>query len=163
MSNYNNNTNNNNCLDAQATKPYTTRWPGLEFMRKITDNEFMTISTRQHQINLEVSEAAARELEYADLDIDLNKLKFSTEPGEKHTTIDFVEVNDESQRARITTNDHVIYTRIKKLIAESEKKNGGTPTWLIEDLKFNRTKSAVFFITVTCPIAEAKRIFSKGL
>lgn len=143
----------------------TTKWPGFEFKRNIPVDEGVNIYTRCQEIELEVAEAAAREKEYeaAGVDIDLDNLKFSVDPGQKHTTIDIISITDENQRARITTNDHVVYTRIKKLMAASEEKNGGNSDWLIEDLKLNRTGSAVFFVTVTCPLLEVRKIFNRYL
>lgn len=142
-----------------------TKWPGLEQKRIIPVDEGVNIYTRSQEIELEIVEAAAREEEYgaAGIEIDLDNLKFSCDANQKHTTIDLVSITDEDQRARITTNDHVVYTRIKKLMAASEEKNGGESDWLVEDLKFNRTGSAVFFVTVTCPLLEVRKIFNRYL
>jgi hypothetical protein len=143
----------------------TTKWPGLEQRRMMPVDEGINIYTRSQEVELEVVEAAAREEEYgaAGIDIDLDRLKFSCDPDQKHTTIDLISITDEDQRARITTNDHVVYTRIKKLMAASAEKNGGESEWFVEDLKFNRTGSAVFFVTVTCPLLEARKIFNRYL
>lgn len=143
----------------------TTKWPGLEQKRMMPADESVNIYTRSQEVELEIAEAASREKEYeaAGLEIDLDNLKFSCDPDQKHTTIDLVSITDEDQRVRITTNDHVVYTRIKKLIEASAEKNGGEPEWLVEDLKFNRTGSAVFFVTVTCPLLEVRKIFNRYL
>lgn len=143
----------------------TTKWPGLEQKRMIPADENVNIYTRSQEVELEIKEAAAREEEYgaAGIEIDLDNLKFSCDTNNKHTTIDLVAITDENQRARITTNDHVVYTRIKKLMAASAENNGGESEWLIEDLKFNRTGSAVFFVTVTCPLLEVRKIFNRYL
>lgn len=143
----------------------TIKWPGLELKRNMLIDESMNICTRHQEVELEVIEAAAREEEYgaAGIDIDLDNLKFSADPDQKHTTIDLISITNEDQRARITTNDHVVYTRIKKLISASAERNGGDSEWLIEDLKLNRTKSAVFFVTVTCPLLEVRKIFNRYL
>jgi len=146
-------------------RPPTTKWPGLEQKRTIPVDESINIYTRSQEVELEIVEAAAREEEYdtAGIEIDLDNLKFSCDPNQKHTTIDLISITDEDQRARITTNDHVVYTRIKKLMAASEEKNGGESEWLVEDLKLNRTGSAVFFVTVTCPLLEVRKIFNRYL
>lgn len=143
----------------------TTKWPGLEQKRMMPFDESVNIYTRSQEVELEIIEAAAREEEYgaAGVEIDLDNLKFSCESNQKHTTIDLVAITDEDQRARITTNDHVVYTRIKKLMAASAEKNGGESEWLVEDLKLNRTGSAVFFVTVTCPLLEVRKIFNRYL
>lgn len=144
-----------------------TKWPGLEKKRNAGLEERLNIYSRLQELNMEKEEALAREEEYAslDVDIDFDNLKFSCEAGEKHTTIDFDNINDESQRVRVTTNDYVVYNRIKKLMNASDALNkksaDGEAEWLIEDIKLNRTKSAVFFITVTCPLSEIKKIFNK--
>lgn len=143
----------------------TTKWPGLERKRMMPVDEGVNIYTRSQEVELEIAEAAAREEEYgaAGIEIDLDNLKFSCDPNQKHTTIDLISITDEDQRARITTNDHVVYTRIKKLMTASEEKNGGESEWLVEDLKLNRTGSAVFFVTVTCPLLEVRKIFNRYL
>lgn len=138
----------------------TTKWPGLEQKRMMPADESVNIYTRSQEVELEIKEAAAREEEYeaAGLDVDLDNLKFSCDPSQKHTTIDLVSITDEDQRARITTNDYVVYNRIKKLMTAAPDGD-----WLVEDLKFNRTRSAVFFVTVTCPLLEVKKIFNRYL
>lgn len=138
----------------------TTKWPGLERKRTTPVDEGVNIYTRSQEVELEIVEAAAREKEYeaAGIEIDLDKLKFSCDPNQKHTTIDLISITDEDQRARITTNDHVVYTRIKKLMAAAPDGD-----WLVEDLKLNRTGSAVFFVTVTCPLLEVRKIFNRYL
>lgn len=143
----------------------TTKWPGLEQKRMMQVDEGINIYTRSQEVELEIKEAAAREEEYgaAGVEVDLDNLKFSCDTNQKHTTIDLISITDENQRARITTNDHVVYTRIKKLMAASAENNGGESEWLIEDLKFNRTGSAVFFVTVTCPLLEVRKIFNRYL
>ena len=143
----------------------TIKWPGLELKRSMPIDENVNICTRHQEVELEVIEAAAREKEYetAGINIDLDNLKFSVDPEQKHTTIDLISITDEDQRARITTNDHVVYTRIKKLMSASAERNGGDSEWLIEDLKLNRTRSAVFFVTVTCPLLEVRKIFNRYL
>ena len=143
----------------------TTKWPGLEQKRMMQVDEGVNIYTRSQEVELEIKEAAAREEEYeaAGIEIDLDNLKFSCDTNQKHTTIDLISITDEDQRARITTNDHVVYTRIKKLMTASAEKNGGESEWLVEDLKFNRTGSAVFFVAVTCPLLEVRKIFNKYL
>ena len=145
--------------------PTVTKWPGLELKRNKPADEASDICTRSQEIEFEIKEAAAREEEYdaAGIEIDLDNLKFSCDPNQKHTTIDLISITEEDQRARITTNDHVVYTRIKKLMAASAEKNGGESEWLVEDLKLNRTGSAVFFVTVTCPLLEVRKIFNRYL
>jgi hypothetical protein len=140
--------------------PTVTKWPGLELKRNMPIDEASDIYTRSQEVELEIKEAAAREEEYevAGFDVDLDNLKFSCDPGQKHTTIDLISITDEDQRARITTNDYVVYNRIKKLMAAAPDGD-----WLVEDLKFNRTRSAVFFVTVTCPLLEVRKIFNRYL
>lgn len=140
-----------------------TKWPGLEQKRMMLVDEGVNIYTRSQEVELEAIEAASREEEYlgAGIEIDLDELKFSCDTNQKHTTIDLISITNEDQRARITTNDHVVYTRIKKLMAASAEKNGGESEWLVEDLKLNRTRSAVFFVTVTCPLLEVRKIFNR--
>lgn len=140
--------------------PTVTKWPGLELKRNKPADEASDICTRSQEIELEIKEAAAREEEYevAGFEIDLDKLKFSCDPSQKHTTIDLISITNEDQRVRITTNDHVVYTRIKKLMASAPDGD-----WLVEDLKLNRTGSAVFFVTVTCPLLEVRKIFNRYL
>lgn len=139
-------------------RPSVTKWPGLETKRNIID--FVELCSRRQEIDMEIQEAAAREKEYyeSDATIDIENLKFSCNPDEKHTTIDFSSVTDEEQRVRITTNDYVVYNRIKKLMATAPDGD-----WLVEDLKLNRTRSAVFFVTVTCPLLEVRKIFNRYL
>lgn len=146
-----------------AGRPFTTKWPGLETKRNMPREEANYVYTRSQEIDMEIKEAAEREKEYleADIDIDIDNLKFSCDPSEKHTTIDLISINDESQRARITTNDYVVYNRIKKLMAAADRSGNGE--WLIEDLKLNQTRNAVFFITVTCPLLEVRKIFNRHL
>lgn len=140
--------------------PTVTKWPGLELKRNTPIDEALDIYTRSQEIDLEIKEAVAREKEYevAGIDVDLDNLKFSCDPSQKHTTIDLSSITDEDQRARITTNDYVVYNRIKKLMAAAPDGD-----WLVEDLKFNRTRSAVFFVTVTCPLLEVRKIFNRYL
>jgi hypothetical protein len=140
--------------------PTVTKWPGLELKRNMPIDEASDIYTRSQEVELEIKEAAAREEEYevAGFDVDLDNLKFSCDPNQKHTTIDLISITDEDQRARITTNDYVVYNRIKKLMTAAPDGD-----WLVEDLKFNRTKSAVFFVTVTCPLLEVRKIFNRYL
>lgn len=140
-----------------------TKWPGFEQKRMMLVDEGVNIYTRNQEVELEIKEATSREEEYWDagIEIDLDKLKFSCDTNQKHTTIDLISITNEDQRARITTNDHVVYTRIKKLMAASAEKNGGESEWLVEDLKLNRTRSAVFFVTVTCPLLEVRKIFNR--
>lgn len=140
--------------------PTVTKWPGLELKRNIPIDEASDIYTRSQEVELEIKEAAAREKEYetAGLDVDLDNLKFSCDPSQKHTTIDLISITDENQRVRITTNDYVVYNRIKKLMTAAPDGD-----WLVEDLKFNRTRSAVFFVTVTCPLLEVRKIFNRYL
>ena len=142
-----------------------TKWPGFEQKRMMLVDEGVNIYTRSQEVELEIKEAASREEEYGDagIEIDLDNLKFSCDTNQKHTTIDLISITNEDQRARITTNDHVVYTRIKKLMAASAEKNGGESEWLVEDLKLNRTRSAVFFVTVTCPLLEVRKIFNRYL
>lgn len=141
-------------------RPATIKWPGLELRRNIPIEENLKIFTRSQEIELEIKEAAAREQKYeaAGVEIDLDNLKFSCEPNQKHTTIDLISITDENQRARITTNDYVVYNRIKKLMFAAPDGE-----WLVEDLKLNNTNSAVFFVTVTCPLLEVRKIFNRYL
>ena len=141
-------------------RPPTIKWPGLEQKRDMTEEERNNIYSRQQEIELEIAEATIREQEYelAGIEIDLDNLKFSCAQGQKHTTIDIISITDEDQRARITTNDHVVYTRIKKLMFAAPDGD-----WLVEDLKLNRSGSAVFFVTVTCPLLEVRKIFNRYL
>lgn len=140
--------------------PTVTKWPGLELKRNTPIDEASDIYTRSQEVELEIKEAAVREKEYetAGIDVDLDNLKFSCDPSQKHTTIDLISITDENQRVRITTNDYVVYNRIKKLMAAAPDDD-----WLVEDLKFNRTRSAVFFVTVTCPLLEVRKIFNRYL
>jgi hypothetical protein len=140
--------------------PTVTKWPGLELKRNTPIDEASDIYTRSQEVELETKEAAAREKEYETegFDIDLDNLKFSCDSSQKHTTIDLISITDEDQRARITTNDYVVYNRIKKLMAAAPDDE-----WLVEDLKFNRTRSAVFFVTVSCPLLEVRKIFNRYL
>lgn len=139
-----------------------TKWPGLEEKRTMPVSDGINIYTRSQEVALEIKEAAAREEKYMasgiDTVIDLDNLKFSCASDEKHTTVDLVSITDEAQRVRVTTNDYVVYNRIKKLMAAAPEDE-----WLVEDLKLNRTNTAVFFVTVTCPLREIKKIFNKYL
>jgi hypothetical protein len=139
-------------------RPPIIKWPGLETKRNTID--LIDLCSRRQEIDMEVLEAASRERKYSEsgAEIDIENLKFSCEPDEKHTTIDFSSVTDEDQRVRITTNDYVLYNRIKKLMSAAPDGE-----WLIEDLKLNRTGSAVFFVTVTCPLLETRKIFNRYL
>ena len=139
-------------------RPPVIKWPGLETKRNAAN--LTGLCSRRQEVDMEIQEAAAREKEYfeSDVVIDIENLKFSCEPNEKHTTIDFSSVTDEDQRVRITTNDYVLYNRIKKLMSAAPDGE-----WLIEDLKLNRTGSAVFFVTVTCPLLETRKIFNRYL
>lgn len=139
-----------------------TKWPGFEEKRNLTEEERFNIYGRHQEVALEIKEAATREEKYTasgiDATIDLDNLKFSCASDEKHTTVDLVSITDEAQRVRVTTNDYVVYNRIKKLMAAAPEDE-----WLVEDLKLNRTNTAVFFVTVTCPLREIKKIFNKYL
>lgn len=165
-------------------RPAAFRWPGLEELMGRIDTATLEAAairlassiiphTREEELALAKEEAAAREKEYAgggeemgtgseSIEIDFEALRFDTGTDGAHTTIDFGKITDATALATVTTNDFVIFNRVKRVLFDDE---GGAAAsergWSISDLKLNQNKSALFFVTVQVPVGELKRLFNK--
>lgn len=184
MDNSNNNNNNNNNLKkhnrdyVSSGRPAAYRWPGLEELNKQINSLGSSIipRTRAEELSLAREEAAKREREYSGseengeygvegadaIEIDFDALRFDVGADGAHTTIDFGKITDTAGLATVTTNDFVIFNKIKKTIFDDE--TGATASergWSIIDLKLNQPKTALFFVTVSVPVGELKKILNK--
>lgn len=163
-------------------RPAAFRWPGLEELMGRIDTATLEVAairlsssiiphTRGEELALAEKEAAAREKEYAGggeeeagavIEIDFNALRFDTGSEGAHTTIDFGKITDASELATVTTNDFVVFNKVKRILFD--EKSGAAANergWSIIDLKLNQTKSALFFVTITIPVGELKKILNK--
>ena len=161
-------------------RPAAFRWPGLEELTEKIDEATLDIAgirlsssiiphTRREELALAEKEAARREKEYAGeednadkvIEIDFESLRFDTGSDGAHTTIDFDKVNDIKGLATVTTNDFIIFNRIKKILFGEDGESAAARGWNIIDIKFNQPKTALFFITVLVPTLELKKILNK--
>lgn len=177
----NNNNNNNNNLNkhnhdyVSCGRPATYRWPGLEELNKQINSLGSSIipRTRAEELSLAREEAAEREREYsgsgengaeeaAPIEIDFDSLRFDVGADGAHTTIDFGKITDAAGLATVTTNDFVIFNKIKKTIFDDETGTAASERgWSIIDLKLNQPRTALFFVTVSVPVGELKKILNK--
>ena len=175
--------NNNNNKNSNMGRPTLYRWPGLEELTEKIDEATLDIAgirlsssiiphTRREELALAEKEAARREKEYAGgennadadakvIEIDFESLRFDTGSDGAHTTIDFDKVNDTKNLATVTTNDFVIFNRIKKILFGEGGGSAAARGWNIIDIKFNQPKTALFFITILIPVPELKKILNK--
>lgn len=101
--------------------------------------------------------------------VDLENLKFDVRGAAAHTTIDFGKATDyDGGVALITTNDFVVYNRIKKImfgkVKQRRSRRGvklGENGWEIVDIQFSFFGNAVQFITVQCPLDELRLVLNK--
>ena len=155
-------------------RPEIFKWPGLELEEQAAGTPEYP-RTRKKQIDIINKESVIREEGYrgdeyeddtdvdvdADIEVDFDNIKFDIIGADgPHTTIDFDKVTGDGM-AQVTTNDFVVFNRIKSVIfgpgAEAANERG----WLITDLKFNSTWTALYFITVVMPLNEIKILFNK--
>lgn len=155
-------------------RPAAYRWPGLEELNKQINSlgSSITPRTRVEELSLAREEAAEREKEYsgngengtegAAIEIDFDTLRFDIGADGAHTTIDFGKITDAAGLATVTTNDFVIFNKIKKIIFDDETGTAASERgWSIIDLKLNQPKTALFFVTVLVPVPELKKILNK--
>ena len=174
-----NKTENNNLLN--TGRPAAFRWPGLEELTEKIDEATLDVAgirlsnsiiphTREEELALAKKEAALREKKYAGggeeagptIEIDFDALRFDVGPDGAHTTIDFGKVTNQTSLATVTTNDFVIFNKVKRILFDEA--NGAAASergWSIIDLKLNQTQTALFFITITVPVGELKKILNK--
>lgn len=178
----NNNINNNDNLNKHNHdyvscygRPAAYRWPGLEELNKQINSLGSSIipRTRAEELSLAREEAAGREREYsgsgengtegvAAIEIDFDTLRFDVGADGAHTTIDFGKITDATGLATVTTNDFVVFNKIKKTIFDDETGAAASQRgWSITDLKLNQPRTALFFVTVSVPVGELKKILNK--
>ena len=148
-------------------RPEIFKWPGLELEEQAAGTPEYP-RTRKKQIEIINKESVIREEGYrgdedagTDIAVDFDNIKFDIIGADgPHTTIDFDKVTGDGM-AQVTTNDFVVFNRIKSVIFGPESDAANERGWLITDLKFNSTWTALYFITVVMPLNEIKILFNK--
>ena len=175
-------------LSPSTGRPAGFRWPGLEELTQKIDDLTLEVAgmrlagsiipkTRAEELALAREEAAAREKEYAGggdetkyeagdrantIEIDFDALRFDTGTDGAHTTIDLGKITDATELATVTTNDFVVFNKVKRVLFDNEGGDAANERgWSIIDLKLNQTHTALFFVTVTVPVGELKKILNK--
>lgn len=192
MVNNKNNNNSNTISSPSTGRPASYRWPGLEELSQKMDDLTLEVAairlagsivpkTRIEELALAKEEAAAREKEYAggggdvrnsvgetgatttqSIEIDFESLRFDTGPDGAHTTIDLGKITEATELATVTTNDFVVFNKVKRVLFDNESGAAASERgWSITDLKLNQTRTALFFVTVQVPVGELKRILNK--
>lgn len=154
-------------------RPAAYRWPGFEMMESLTAFP----KTRAEELVLAKEEAARREKEYSGggnengapdnempaeaIEIDFDAMRFDLGGKPAHTTIDFDKITDEAGLAVLTTDDFVVFNKIKKVLFGAAGAAAQERGWDIIDLKLNSTGRALYFVTVQLPVGELKKILNK--
>jgi len=162
--------------EPSSGRPAAYRWPGFEMMESLT----VIPKTRAEELALAKEEAARREKEYSGggnegggtdnanstapeevIEIDFDAMRFDLGGKAAHTTIDFDKITDETGLAVLTTNDFVVFNKIKKILFGAAGAAAQERGWDIIDLKLNSTGSALYFVTVQLPVGELKKVLNK--